>query len=88
MTSYEPLEFKKLIYKSNVSPYFTRSPFVTCMFRRAQSGRRTSFGRRVLFIKFYIILVISFFIFQIIKCVKSISFLPLLFNLLAPEFYI
>ena len=29
---------------------YTRSPFVTCMSRRAQSGRRTSFGIRMGFI--------------------------------------
>jgi hypothetical protein len=28
-------------------PIYTRSPFVTCVSRRAQSGRRTSFGIRV-----------------------------------------
>ena len=30
--------------------FYTRSPFVTCMFRRAQSGRGTSFGIRMGFV--------------------------------------
>jgi len=31
--------------------YYTRSPFVTWLSRRAQSGRTTSFGKRVWFIE-------------------------------------
>jgi len=39
----------------------TRSPFVPDMPRRAQSGKRTSFGRRVGFIESYTVLAIFFF---------------------------
>jgi hypothetical protein len=38
----------------------TRSPFVTYMSRRAQSGRRISFGRRLWFTESLIVLVIFF----------------------------
>jgi len=34
--------------------YSTWSPYVPCLSRRAQSGRRTSFGRRVWFNKSHI----------------------------------
>jgi hypothetical protein len=39
--------------------HYTRSPFITWLSRRAQSGRRTSFGR-LWFIESHIVLVIFF----------------------------
>jgi len=38
-----------------------RSPFVTLLSRRAQSGRWSSFGKRVWFNESHILLIISFF---------------------------
>jgi hypothetical protein len=38
----------------------TRSPFVTLLSRRAQSGRRSSFGKRVWFTESHLVLIISF----------------------------
>jgi len=46
-------------YLDNVR-YFTRSPVLSCLSRRAQSGRRTSFGRRAWFIESHMVLVIFF----------------------------
>ena len=40
--------------------YSTRSPLLTCMSRRAQSGRRSSFGKRVWFTESHIVLITSF----------------------------
>jgi hypothetical protein len=40
--------------------FYIRSPFAPCMSWHAQSGRRTSFGRWVGFIKLYILLAIFF----------------------------
>ena len=45
--------------------YFTRSPFLPCLSRRAQPGRRTSLGRRVWFTESHVVLVILFFYFLI-----------------------
>ena len=39
----------------------TRSPFLLCLLRRAQSGRRTSFWRRVWFTESHLVVVIFFF---------------------------
>jgi len=43
----------------NTAP--TRSPFVTLLSRRAQSGRWSSFGKRVWFTESHIVLISSFF---------------------------
>ena len=41
----------------------TRSPFVTLLSQRAQSGRWSFFGKRVWFTESHIVLIISFFIY-------------------------
>jgi hypothetical protein len=42
---------------------YTQSPFVPCVSRHAQSGRRTSFRRWVWFIESRIVLAILFYIY-------------------------
>ena len=44
-----------------VSSLYTIALLLTCMSRRAQSGTRTCFGRRVWFIELHTVLVIFFF---------------------------
>jgi len=46
--------------------HFTRSPFLPCLSRRVQSGRRTSFGGQVWFIESLTVLVIFFFTYWFI----------------------
>ena len=55
----------ELIFAQNVQyiyvMHFTRSPFLTCTSRRAQSGKLSPLGKRVLFTESHTVLVISFF---------------------------
>ena len=46
--------------------YYARSPFVSLLSRRSQSGRWSSFGKRVWFTESHIILIISFFFLLIV----------------------
>jgi hypothetical protein len=51
--------------------YHTRSPYVPCLSRRAQSGR-SSFGRGVWFIQSHIVLVLFLFIYSFNLDIKGV----------------
>jgi len=63
-----------------VSICSTRSPSVFCLLRRAQSDRRTYFGRRVWFTESYTVLVIFFFtycfIYSFFLDIKKVMLYP------------
>jgi len=53
--------------------FYTRSPFVTLLSRRAQSGRWSSFGKRVWFTESHIVLIISFLLVLFTHCILDIK---------------
>jgi len=63
-----------------VPPHSTRSPFVTLVSQCAQSGRWSSFGKRVWFTESHIVLLLSFYLllyllnFLLIKWKKGVLY--------------